>query len=156
MSESSPAPESSSFCWLLKDGRRLPLQPGENLLGRDGDGIQIDSSTVSRRHARIVIAGEEAVLDDLGSKNGTFVCGSPVSTDRALEGRRRDPDRFRCVLLPHDDAQGGHGHVERGRAREARQRRKPAVQLRTTVTREVDGSPAGTLTRNRCPSAETS
>jgi DNA-binding winged helix-turn-helix (wHTH) protein len=91
MSESGPAPESTSFCWLVKDGRRLPLQPGENLLGRDAEGIQIESSTVSRRHARIVIAGEEVVLDDLGSKNGTFVCGSPVSTTVRL----KDGDEIR-------------------------------------------------------------
>ena len=72
--------EPTSFCWLVKEGRRLPLQPGENVLGRDEGGIQIDSSTVSRRHARIVVSGAQAVLDDLGSKNGTFVGGSPVST----------------------------------------------------------------------------
>jgi DNA-binding winged helix-turn-helix (wHTH) protein len=77
---SRPAPESASFCWLIRDGRRLPLQPGENVLGRDEDGVQIDSSTVSRRHARIVVSGAQAVLDDLGSKNGTFVGGAPVST----------------------------------------------------------------------------
>ena len=79
---------------LLLAGQGWPqaaLQPGENLLGRDGDGIQIDSSTVSRRHARIVIAGEEVVLDDLGSKNGTFVCGSPVSTAVRL----KDGDEIR-------------------------------------------------------------
>jgi len=69
----------SSFCWLLNDGRRLPLRTGENILGRDDDAIQIDSPTVSRRHARIVITGAEALLEDLGSKNGMFVQGAPVS-----------------------------------------------------------------------------
>ena len=44
--------ELASFCWLLKDGRRLPLRPGENILGREDDGVRIDSATVSRRRGR--------------------------------------------------------------------------------------------------------
>jgi hypothetical protein len=75
--ETAPT-ELASFCWLLKDGRRLPLRPGENILGREDDGIRIDSATVSRRHARILISGDKAVLEDLGSKNGTFVRGERV------------------------------------------------------------------------------
>jgi DNA-binding winged helix-turn-helix (wHTH) protein len=77
--------EPASFCWLVLDGRRLPLQPGENILGRDDEGIRIESPTVSRRHARISISGPEAVLDDLGSKNGTFIRDEPVSTGVRLE-----------------------------------------------------------------------
>ena len=75
-----PPAQTASFCWLLRDGKRLPLQPGENILGRDEADIQIDSPTVSRRHARIRISGTEAVLEDLGSKNGTFANGERVST----------------------------------------------------------------------------
>jgi phosphoserine phosphatase RsbU/P len=63
----------------------LPLQPGDNILGRDEGGIQIDSPTVSRRHACISIRGAEAVLDDLGSKNGTFLGGEPVSSAMRLK-----------------------------------------------------------------------
>ena len=76
--DAAPPIELASFCWLLKDGRRLPLRPGENILGREDDGIRIDSATVSRRHARISISGGEALLEDLGSKNGTFVRGERV------------------------------------------------------------------------------
>ena len=76
--DAPPPVELASFCWLLKDGRRLPLRPGENILGREDDGVRIDLATVSRRHARICIADGEAVLEDLGSKNGTFVRGEPV------------------------------------------------------------------------------
>ena len=44
----------ATFCWLLMGGRRLPLRLGENILGREpDDGINLDSPTVSRRHARI-------------------------------------------------------------------------------------------------------
>lgn len=70
----------ASFCWLIKDGRRVPLKSGENVIGRDlDDGIRIDSPTVSRRHARISIGTNEAILEDLESKNGTFVGERPVS-----------------------------------------------------------------------------
>lgn len=91
VSDSSPPGQSKSFCWLVKDGRRLPLQPGENILGRDEEGIHIDSPTVSRRHACIRIFSTEAVIEDLGSKNGTFVSGERVSTPVQL----RDGDEIR-------------------------------------------------------------
>ena len=80
MPDSPPPVQPASFCWLVRDGKRVPLQPGENVLGRDEADIQIDSPTVSRRHARIRISGTEALLEDLGSKNGTFVNGERVST----------------------------------------------------------------------------
>ena len=75
----SPA-NVATFCWLIKEGRRVPLRPGENILGRDeGEGIQLDSPTVSRRHARIFIGDKTATLEDLDSKNGTFLRGERVS-----------------------------------------------------------------------------
>ena len=78
------APETT-FCWLIKDGRRLPLRPGENILGRDPDeGIDLESPTVSRRHARIVVSPSGATLEDLGSKNGTYQRGERVTTAVAL------------------------------------------------------------------------
>jgi pSer/pThr/pTyr-binding forkhead associated (FHA) protein len=35
---------------------------------------------VSRRHARIVVTGDATVLEDLGSKNGTFLHGERVTS----------------------------------------------------------------------------
>jgi DNA-binding winged helix-turn-helix (wHTH) protein len=59
--------------WVEWGTRRFPLPAGEHVIGRDPDAaIQIDASTVSRRHARIVVDGAGAVLEDFGSKNGTF------------------------------------------------------------------------------------
>jgi DNA-binding winged helix-turn-helix (wHTH) protein len=80
--EDPQAAESSqpaSFSWLVKDGKRLPLSPGVNVIGRDKDGIEIDSVTVSRRHARITVGGNAASVEDLASKNGTFLNGHAVS-----------------------------------------------------------------------------
>jgi DNA-binding winged helix-turn-helix (wHTH) protein len=87
----SPSQTPSSFCWLVKDGRRLPLAAGENILGRDEEGILIDSPSVSRRHARISILGSEATIDDLGSKNGTYVGGTLISAPVGL----KDGDEIR-------------------------------------------------------------
>lgn len=75
----------TSLCWLIKDGRRVPLQAGENIVGREDDGgIRIDSPTVSRRHARIVVSAGSASLEDMGSKNGTFLRREPVTSAVAL------------------------------------------------------------------------
>jgi DNA-binding winged helix-turn-helix (wHTH) protein len=75
----------SPFCWLLRNGRRLTLRAGENILGREAlDGIRLDSPTVSRRHARITVTGDAALVDDLGSKNGTFLRGSRLTAQTRL------------------------------------------------------------------------
>ncbi len=76
------APESGvrvgivSAVFLVRDGRPIPLATGESVLGRDPDAaVFVDDTTVSRRHARVTVTGSEAVLEDLGSKNGTTVNG---------------------------------------------------------------------------------
>jgi DNA-binding winged helix-turn-helix (wHTH) protein len=71
-------------CRLICEGRVLELVNGENLVGRSIDcGVRLDSTDVSRRHARITINDDKATIEDLGSTNGTFVNGvrvtSPVS-----------------------------------------------------------------------------
>jgi DNA-binding winged helix-turn-helix (wHTH) protein len=61
---------------LVFDDREVGLSEGENVLGRTRRAaVWIDSTSVSRRHARIVIAGDQATVEDLGSKNGTCLGG---------------------------------------------------------------------------------
>jgi DNA-binding winged helix-turn-helix (wHTH) protein len=61
------------FCWLAWGRRRYRLSPGDNIIGRDGDAhISLDAATLSRRHARVAVDEQGAVLEDVGSKNGTF------------------------------------------------------------------------------------
>ena len=61
------------------------LVEGVNVIGRDaGVAIQVDSAGVSRHHARIVVAGGEARIEDLGSKNGTYLRGVRVTGPSAL------------------------------------------------------------------------
>ena len=50
------------------------------MIGRDPDvEIRLDASSVSRRHARLVVTADGAVLEDFGSKNGTFHHGARVT-----------------------------------------------------------------------------
>jgi DNA-binding winged helix-turn-helix (wHTH) protein len=53
-----------------------PLVQGPNIIGRTIDAdLCIDRTEVSRCHARIVVQGTTATIEDLGSKNGTYVNG---------------------------------------------------------------------------------
>jgi DNA-binding winged helix-turn-helix (wHTH) protein len=82
-----------SFAYrLFWRSREMALEEGENVIGRDPDvGIFIDHTSVSRRHARIRISGENAVVEDLGSKNGTFLRGERVEAASSLA----DGDKLR-------------------------------------------------------------
>lgn len=70
---------------LIWGDREISLVEGENILGRDRDAIAwIDVYSVSRHHARIAISGDDASLEDLGSKNGTFLRGDHVRAPVAV------------------------------------------------------------------------
>ena len=57
-----------------RNGVSIPILKPNMSVGRDQDAdIVIDDSTVSRKHAEIVRAGDDFVLLDLGSKNGSYV-----------------------------------------------------------------------------------
>jgi pSer/pThr/pTyr-binding forkhead associated (FHA) protein len=76
---------------VLED-HEVALREGENLLGRVEEGVAwIESPTVSRRHARILIEGGRAILEDLASKNGTFLRGQRIAAPTPL----RDGDVIR-------------------------------------------------------------
>jgi DNA-binding winged helix-turn-helix (wHTH) protein len=92
--------------WIICNGHEKPLGDGEHVLGRDADvAVPLSSPTVSRHHARIVITGQVATLEDLGSKNGTYLRGQPVTSPTPLA----DGDRigigafeltFRTLMTP--------------------------------------------------------
>ena len=66
-------------------GGQAVLGEGDHVLGREpGLDLSFDSTTVSRRHARLRIEGGEATVEDLGSKNGTFVNGRRVERPTPL------------------------------------------------------------------------
>lgn len=68
-------------CRLIWSGGKADLAEGELVLGRDHDlELCFDSASVSRRHARIQVTEGGAVLEDLNSKNGTFVGGRRIDS----------------------------------------------------------------------------
>jgi DNA-binding winged helix-turn-helix (wHTH) protein len=71
----------SAPAWLVGPTARITLARGENVLGREGDDVvELHSPTVSRRHARVTLSPDRATLEDLGSKNGTYVNESRVTS----------------------------------------------------------------------------
>ncbi len=80
----APAAVPSPFRLTSADGE-VALHEGVNLIGREtGLEVSIASVNVSRRHARVVVVAGRAVLEDLGSKNGTFLRGERVTAPTEL------------------------------------------------------------------------
>ena len=73
--------------WSLRIGhRRYVLSSGANSIGRDPNSmVCINDASVSRSHARITIAGANAAIEDLQSKNGTQVMGEPIKGPTRLK-----------------------------------------------------------------------
>ena len=84
--EASPASRAPGCAFAVLWGQRVfGLPPGEAVIGRSLQCLlQIASSKVSRRHARIVVTGDGATLEDLGSKHGTWVNGRRVQAPATL------------------------------------------------------------------------
>lgn len=61
--------------------RRYVLANGVNTVGREpACGVHINDPSVSRGHARIVVEDEQALIEDLNSKNGTQVMGKVITS----------------------------------------------------------------------------
>ncbi len=74
---------------LVQEGNspktQWPLVKSNIIIGREQDSdIQINDRQVSRRHAEITRTIEGYILRDLGSKNGTFLNGDPLSRSPRL------------------------------------------------------------------------
>ena len=77
--------EPSSVCWLVSGANEIGLPDGESVIGRDPEcTVRITSPRVSRRHARILVDGTRATLEDLRSKNGTYLEGQAIDGPKAL------------------------------------------------------------------------
>ena len=68
-------------------GRQHQLAHGVSVLGRGATAqVRLDDKAVSREHCRIWWDGQRAVLQDLGSTNGTSVNGERVSEWQLADG----------------------------------------------------------------------
>jgi serine phosphatase RsbU (regulator of sigma subunit) len=69
-------------------GNEYPLAPERTLIGRDVEvDIQLASKTVSRQHCQILSADGSYYIEDLGSRNGTYLNGRRVVRRMALSPR---------------------------------------------------------------------
>ena len=83
---------------LIIGTHELPLQPGENIIGRD----LIGTPDVSRRHACVVVRDGRVFLRDLDSKNGTFIANRRIEGETELtNGAEIIFGRTRAVIWLH-------------------------------------------------------
>ena len=79
-SKSTASHPSDRLVIFFHEKRRIILSAGENILGRDADAdALLDDPEVSRHHARVVIEPERVMIEDLGSKNGTWVRSEKIT-----------------------------------------------------------------------------
>lgn len=83
--------------------RNYPLLDAEYTLGRSPENaIMLGDGSVSSKHARVVRTSEGFLIEDLKSRNGTFVNGEKVTEPRALADG--DVIRLGKVLLTFNQA----------------------------------------------------
>jgi DNA-binding winged helix-turn-helix (wHTH) protein len=87
---------SSTAARLISRDRVFRLKPGENTIGRDADcAVVLDFTGISRRHATIRVDGNQFVLEDLASKNGTWKNDERITERAPLH----DGDRVRFAAM---------------------------------------------------------
>src|SRR5687767_14773278 len=67
--------------WSLKSGpREFVIRADHFTVGRGNDAdLQLDHESVSRRHAVFSREADVLVIEDMQSRNGTFVNGQPIT-----------------------------------------------------------------------------
>lgn len=66
-------------CRIIWRGKAIEVLTGESMIGRDpGCAVYIEADSVSRRHAKLSVCDGLASIEDLGSKNGTWISGERI------------------------------------------------------------------------------
>jgi DNA-binding winged helix-turn-helix (wHTH) protein len=82
--EAAEPPGLTEHC-LRWDQREFSLRAGITVIGRAEDAdLRIPLPSVSRRHARVVVQGMEAHIEDLGSRHGSWLGPTPIDTRMRL------------------------------------------------------------------------
>lgn len=92
---------------IVWDGREFALREGITVIGRADDAdLQIPLPSLSRHHARVVVHGLAATLEDLGSRHGSWRGAMRVRVPLPLSGgdeiRLGTATLVYCVTMPDD------------------------------------------------------
>lgn len=86
----SPAPLTLTRFRLRFLLQEIDLPQGDTLIGRSAScQVTLDDPLVSREHARIRIAGTNATVEDLRSRNGVQLGGQPITRSAPLSSGDR-------------------------------------------------------------------
>ncbi|MBC8113098.1 MAG: FHA domain-containing protein, partial [Candidatus Saccharimonas sp.] len=115
---------------LLQEGQAIPYEitADETVMGRHPEcTFQINSNMVSRKHAKVVKKGDEFVIEDMGSGNGTFVNAKKIEGPTPLS--HDDRIKLGPILLRFEGAPGAAPKPES----------KPVAAASPPASRPVDG-----------------
>ena len=81
-------------------GRSFALHTSLNVGRADDAGLRIPLEGISRLHARLTPAGDEVLVEDMGSVNGTWLNGKRITRAQAVHGDeiRFDTQRFQLLM----------------------------------------------------------
>lgn len=80
-----PKSPNLSIVQGVEPGKKYPLTEQRSVIGRSADcEVALDVAAVSRRHAVVVREGEDYLLEDLGSRNGTYLNGIRIASSEKL------------------------------------------------------------------------
>jgi DNA-binding winged helix-turn-helix (wHTH) protein len=96
---------------LVWEGREYPLREGLTVIGRgDSADLQIPLPSLSRQHARVLVRGLEATIEDLGSRHGTWRGALAVKEPTRLASgdqiRLGTASLVYCFVLPNGTTRG--------------------------------------------------
>jgi DNA-binding winged helix-turn-helix (wHTH) protein len=86
----SPAPPAAApagprRAWLYLGMQAIPLHDGLVVIGRDpGASISLPHPQTSWQHVRLMVSADRVTIEDLGSKNGTYVRGQRLTAPTDL------------------------------------------------------------------------
>ncbi|RZA17185.1 MAG: FHA domain-containing protein [Lysobacteraceae bacterium] len=100
-------------------GKHVPLHASMTLGRAEDAGLRLAQDGISRLHARLTPAGDDVLVEDLGSANGTWLNGRRILREQARHGDeiRFDTQRFQ-LLVPGQPLAANAG-APRSQARHA-------------------------------------
>lgn len=112
-------------------GRSYELKVETTTVGRVSDNaFEIPEASVSSHHAEIILRGNDVVIRDLGSTNGTFINGEKITEAVLKPGQTL---RFGTIDLKLDTGEGGTAPAGIGSAGVSTAPKKPKQSLDQTV-----------------------